>query len=422
MKKLLTAVVLAFSVFTASAQVMGSNGVINTVWTGFGTPDSANQDINWYGITDTLQARVDVSQFTVEGMINWGFFTDFNGSGARHFEYTNKTPFYVVNRQWNNVSTAIDDAITDAYYVNFLWHPVKGLDLGAGTRLEWKMGPAPACSDYYWGPKAHIKQGGLKYASPDANYLTPTIPGSTDVAGFTYYPNVVTSTIRGYTNPGSIGIRYAYDPYFVVAMAIPSGTNTDDFSFNAGFKLIPVKELSLSFAYEGIGKGEGHLYAGTTINAVKNFTLNAYFAINNLGGNSNVKNGRTGFGLSGIYNVAKLPLVICPEFGMTFYENEKYTPAFYFGSGFDYSINKQFDSNLWVSCAWGSKNTDWAKSSSEEVRNWNGGFVFDIRPDLTMSLNKNHSVTLYGDYQQRISYRHKQSSAWAAGAYWQFKN
>ena len=134
MKKLVLVLVMAFSVMALSAQVMGSNGVKNTVWSGFGTPDSDNQDVNWYGITDTLQARVDIAQFTMEGMINWGLLTSFDG-GTRVFEYTPKTAFYAANRSSQSVSDVIDDAITDAYYVNFLWHPIKGLDLGAGTRL-----------------------------------------------------------------------------------------------------------------------------------------------------------------------------------------------------------------------------------------------------------------------------------------------
>ena len=44
MKKLVLVLVMAFSVMALSAQVMGSNGVKNTVWSGFGTPDSDNQD------------------------------------------------------------------------------------------------------------------------------------------------------------------------------------------------------------------------------------------------------------------------------------------------------------------------------------------------------------------------------------------
>ena len=414
MKKLVLVLVMAFSVMALSAQVMGSNGVKNTVWSGFGTPDSDNQDVNWYGITDTLQARVDIAQFTIEGMINWGLLTSFDG-GTRVFEYTPKTAFYAANRSSQSVSTVIDDAITDAYYVNFLWHPIKGLDLGAGTRLEWKIGPAPACSDFYWGPKAHVKQGGLKYAGPNATAVTP---GATDVAGFVYYPNTYTSTIRGYRKPGSLGLRYKFQDIFEGGIAIPSGTDVDNFSFNAGIKIQPIDLFNVSFAYEGICKSEGHLYVGSQFFLQKNFTLNAYFAMNNVGGNENLKNGVNGFGLSAVYNVKSLPLTITPEFGMTFYENEDYSNAFYVGSGLDYALNKQFSLGTWVSFAWGAYNKKWADNPVTE--DWNGGNVFAIRPTLTMDVNKNNGLTLYADYQSRTAYNNNQSSTWAAGLYWTY--
>lgn len=414
MKKLVLGLVMALSVMALSAQVMGSNGVKNTVWSGFGTPDSENQDVNWYGITDTLQARVDIAQFTMEGMINWGLFTSFDG-GSRELAYTNKTAFYAANRSSQSVSSVIDDAITDAYYVNFLWHPIKGLDLGAGTRLEWKVGPAPACSDYYWGPKAHVKQGGLKYAAPNATAVTP---GSTDVAGFVYYPNTYTSTIRGYNKPGALGLRYTFQNIFEGGIAIPSGTNVDDFSFNIGLKLQPIDLFNVSFAYEGVCKDEGHLYAGAQFFLQKNLTLNAYFAMDNLGGNENVKNGVNGFGVSAVYGMKAAPLTITPEFGMTFYENEDYSNAFYVGSGIDYAFNKQFAFGTYVSFAWGSENKNWEKVNA--TKDWNGGSVFAIRPTLTMDVNKNNGLTLYADYQSRTAYNNKQSSTWAAGAYWTY--
>lgn len=422
MKRVISAALVALSMFAASAQVMSSNGVINTVWSGFGTPDSANTGVHWYGITDTLQARVDVSQFTMEGMINLALFEDFDGNNSHYFRFSEKTAFYAANKQSDAVSSVIDNAITDAYYVNFLWHPVKGLDFGAGTRLEWKIGPAPACSDYYWGPKAHVKEGGLKYAAPDGyiGYYHNVVPGATDVAGYTYYPNVVTSTIKGYTIPGSFGIRYTYDPYVQVAMAVPSGTCMDDFSFNAGIRVTPVNWLSMSFAYEGIARDEGHLYAGATFGINKDLTLNGYFAMNNVGGDKNVENGITGFGLSGVLNFSKISLTLTPEFGMTFYENTDYTAATYVGTGLDIAFAKQFEFGTWFSCAWGSANTNW--KNDEAFQSWDGGFVLDVRPTITMNITKNHALSAYCDFQERVSYKHDETKAWAAGIYWQFKN
>lgn len=431
MKKIILGAVMALSMFAATAQVMGSNGVKNTLWSGFGCPDSTdnNRGVDWYGLIDTLQARVDIGQFSMEGMINWGFFVPDNG--AKRFVYTNKTPFYFVNQISQAESTIIDDAITDKYYVNFLWHPIKGLDLGAGTRLEWKVGPAPSCSDYYWGPNAHVKQGGLKYVSP--GYLSVNGPGSTDVAGFVYYPNTYSSTIRGYSNPGALGIRYTFKDLFEIGMTIPSGTNIDDFSFNIGAKIQPLSLFNVSFAYEGICKNEGYLYAGVQLFPMKNLVINGYFAMDNLGGNENVKNGVNGFGLSGVYTLKGSALTIAPEFGMTFYENDDFTNAFYIGSEIDYTLNKQFSFGTWVSFAWGAENKYWHQNVAQTTRaahgvtdlysttnNWNGGNVFAIRPKITMAISQNHSFTLYADYQARTSYKNTVSSDWAAGIFWTY--
>ena len=48
-----------------------------------------------------------------------------------------------------------------------------------GTRLSWKIGPAPTCNGYYWEPYTHIVQGGLKEGAP----------GTADVVGYTHYDN-----------------------------------------------------------------------------------------------------------------------------------------------------------------------------------------------------------------------------------------
>ena len=71
MKKILLGISCAFLLgFSASAQVMSHSGIKNTVWTGFGNPFYG--DFVYHGVIDTIQARVDVGQFTLEGMINWG--------------------------------------------------------------------------------------------------------------------------------------------------------------------------------------------------------------------------------------------------------------------------------------------------------------------------------------------------------------
>lgn len=406
MKKIILGLVLAFSMICVSAQVMAENGVINTVWTGFGTPDSKNRDVNWYGVTDTLQARVDIGQFTMEGMINWGFFTSFDDDGRR-FEYTGKTAFYAATKASNWASSAIEDSLTDAYYVNFLWHPIKGLDLGAGSRLNWTVGPAPSCSDYYWGKDAHVKQGGLKFNTP----------GLTDVAGFVYYPNTYTSTIR--STRGALGIRFNYTNIFEGGIAIPSGTSAHDFSFNVGLKLQPIDFFNVSFAYEGVCKHEGHLYTGLQLFMNRNFTLNLYMGIDNLGGEKWRENEITGLGISADLKPRGMPIRITPEFGMTFYKNKDYTTAINFGSGLEYEVSRQFTLGAWLSFAWGSRDLKWEDNAL--TKDFISGTVFDIRPKATMYLNSSNSLTAYADYQARTTYNNISYASWAAGVYWTYK-
>ena len=163
MKKLLIASAAAlFAVGVASAQVMKNPGVENTLYSGFGSPLVG--DPVYYGFLDTLQARIDVGQFTLEGMLNWGAIaivddegnldnftfkhTDRNPLGyhygygeGEHFDF-NLSGNKVKGDRYNN-GYLHGQTTTDKYYVNFLWHPIAGLDVGMGTKLNWQVGPAP---------------------------------------------------------------------------------------------------------------------------------------------------------------------------------------------------------------------------------------------------------------------------------------
>lgn len=413
MKKIILGALIALTMASLSAQVMGSTGVRNTLWAGCGSPDTENKDFTFYGFTDTLQARVDIAQFTMEGMVNWGFFIDFDANGSRYIEFTPKTAFYASNHISDIYSSSYEDSLTDPYYVNFLWHPLAGLDFGVGTRLEWKVGVAPACGDYYWGKGAHVKQGGLKKATP----------GNTDVAGFVYYPNSYART--------AVGVRYSYKDMFQIGFAIPSGISASGFDFNAGISVHPMSFFTVSFAYENICSGSGNLYAGLELFIQKNFTLNIFYAMDNVG--NNTKSGVNGIGTNAVISIPKMNLTITPEFGMTFYENDDYTNAFYFGSGIDFGINKQFTIGTWLSFAFGSENKYWHVENALERANhgvnalnynitnkWSGGTVFDIRPYANMNINSNNDVALYLDYQQRTMFNNTQYGNWSFGMFWTY--
>ena len=94
MKKLLVASAAAlFVAGAASAQVMKNPGVENTLYSGFGSPLVG--DPIFYGFLDTLQARIDIGQFTLEGMLNWGAIANVDDDGSLDnftFAHTSNNP------------------------------------------------------------------------------------------------------------------------------------------------------------------------------------------------------------------------------------------------------------------------------------------------------------------------------------------
>ena len=248
MKKLLIASVAAlFVAGAASAQVMKNPGVENTLYSGFGSPLVG--DPMYYGFLDTLQARIDIGQFTVEGMLNWGAMANVDDDGDLDnftFAHTSNNPLYYHYGRGGDTLTKADaiskfgakhfngynqgQTTTDDYYVNFLWHPLTGLDVGMGTKLNWQVGPAPRFGAWLWEADAHVRQGGFstayddRHGTVDTYKFTPDAPGSADVVGFVPYANKYAKK--------AIGVRYLHegDFTFQIGGAIPSGTNTDNFS------------------------------------------------------------------------------------------------------------------------------------------------------------------------------------------------
>lgn len=406
MKKI-TAFFISFILFTGvlSSQVLKSSGVQSTLWTGFGAPyDSVKNDnrskFRFYGLIETLQARIDIGKFTVEGMLNWGALTEWDGKSFAHFTFANtrQNPFWYTNH--NNQGGWWTNGEIDGYYVNFLFHPFEGFDVGMGTRLEWKIGPAPSSLGNLWEPYAHIIQGGLKDAEP----------GQADVAGYSYYANTYSGWYNGNTK-ASLGLRYRLDDFMEIGITIPSGVTTSSPVFNAAFMIHPFDIFTASIAYEGILQGSGNFYTALSL-FLSNFTLDAYLAINKIGGQKN--DSRIGTGAAVTWDIPKISMVIRPEVGLTFWENDNYTPAIYFGGRLDYTLSNKFVLGAWTSFAWGAKNKKWEND-------WVGGFVFDIRPDFTFILNKNHSISAFFDYQNRTRYDRVVCDTWALGFYWTYK-
>ena len=344
---------IAFLTFSVFAQVLPKAGVQNTLWTGFGqqyptvvlnpVDPYKNTGIRYYGFYNTLQARVDLAQFTIEGMLNWAAETNWDSNNAFSsitFSNSQKTPFWYTNNSSQGGSHTTGE--TESYYVNFIWNALSkekhDLDFGMGTRLAWKIGPAPVCGGYYWEPLTHVVQGGLKEG----------VPGSADVVGYTHYDNQYANT--------ALGIRYRFSDMIEAGISIPSGVTTDKPFFNAAFAIQPVDVFRASVAFENVCTSYADFYTGLTLN-LKKVIIDAYLEIQNLG-NADDYYKTWGTGATVSFYLLK-NLLIRPEAGFTFYREANYTPAFYAGGRVEWGINKSCILGGFVSLAWGSRNTDW---------------------------------------------------------------
>ena len=117
-------------------------------------------------------------------------------------------------------------------------------------------------------------------------------------------------------------------------------------------------------------------------------------------------------------------MTLRPETGFSFYNDSNYTMAWYVGGRMDFTFAETFVLGAWSSFAVGSADKRWHDKEYENTKyyhdDYTGGYIFDIRPDLTWNYSKRHSLTAYFDFQNRLKYTNKNYNTWASGLYWTY--
>jgi hypothetical protein len=403
--------VLSFAVLPLAAQKLGSQSVQNTLWSGFGLPDvdddgnAKDDNFTFAGITDTVQARVDVSKFTMDGMLSWSAFPNLSGSPCNSFSVRNGYDF--PDRALTQFLFLGEKRETAPFYINFIVHPLDGFDAGMGTKMGWSVGPEPYTDGLPWLPLSHVVQGDLSRGAPDAG----------DVRGFIKYGN--------YYADHALGARYKYKDLFIVGAGIDSeskiGDGADGLKANVGFQIKPIDFLLLAVAYQNIFIKDGNLYTGASIFINDNFKIDAWFGLDGIG----IKESSAlsykkmwGTGAAVFIKFGKLPLWIRPEAGFSKYIDSDYTNAFYVGGRVNWDITERMHLGAWSSAAWGAEDKRWKDSSA--TKDYNGGFVWNIRPDFTFDVNDRHSVTASFEYEVKKVPNGDTRNKYVFGFFWKY--
>lgn len=470
-KKLLLAMA-ALGALTASAhsQVMADSGIANTMWTGLGKPMEGNW--GFYGLTDCLRARIDIAMFTVEGMVNWGVLADwdeksfdgvwFGSSSANAFThhyygFHGKDDEYEYSGWYNGVgqtdvkkhdddteiafsryyNNAVKPRVAQSdHYVNIVWHALKVLDFALGTKLCWGVGPAPGYYGWTWEHTSHVRQGGFSTSFDDRNGentayypFHPDAPGSADVVGFVHYANsyakkaLAARFSYGFDKPEGFAIE--------AGLSIPQATDTNRFAFNTAFSIRPVTFLTISTVLEGLCHEDMNWYVGVDMN-LKLFGLDVYFTWDGIDvdGDGEWQSDCSGYadnyydnmswstGVAFSVKLAGDKMLLRPEAAINWFQESNWTPAWYVGLLWDWNIGKVFELNIWGSFAMGSKDKTWEDYYTTE--DWDGGLIFDVRPNFAFHIGDQHTLSLYADYEIRRAFDGDNRWSFTTGVYWSF--
>ncbi len=408
MKKFLIAIAAGAILLTsASAQILKTRSVQNTLYTGFGLPyendgDDGHDDFNWVGILDTLQVRLDWEWFTMDGGLTWGIpEMNWTGSGVS-FKNTDSTQFAFMGENRSGYD----------HYVNFVVRPFKNFEAGIGTHLNWSVGPSPQTEGFAWMPLAHVDHGDLATGAPGTGNgkKADQVKGKLSYA----YKWADPAIAARYT----IGFDKANKHYLQLGVAIPDGTTSSHFFINAAAELKPIDLLTVAVAYKHADKDNhgGNLYAGVKLDFSQYFNVNAWFGLQGIG----IKKSRDvagdkmlGTGASIYLKFGKLPLYIKPEVGWSNYLYSDYTWALYTGARIQWDITKFMHLGAWTSLAWGAEDDNWSND-------YDGGFIWNIRPDFTFDINERHSISAVFEYEMTRLPNDDHYNRFCFGFYWKY--
>ena len=205
-------------------------------------------------------------------------------------------------------------------------------------------------------------------------------------------------------------------------IAIPSGVTTNAPLFNAAFRIHPLDVFSASMAYEGILQSSGNFYTGLSL-YFRPATIDAWLAIDfRKHGKWDLNKQRWGTGAAVTFAIPKTSITLRPEGSISVYSDSNYTIAWYAGGRIDIGLGENFVLGAWSSFAVGAKDNRWSdKNSAYYHEGYSGGFVFDIRPDITWKISPSNSLSAFVDFQSRKTYYAKLYDVWASGLYWTFQ-
>ncbi|MBD5404768.1 MAG: hypothetical protein HDR55_07265 [Treponema sp.] len=409
MKKFLIVIALSAILLNfVGAQILKERSVQNTLYTGLGLPyeddgDDGHDKFNWVGIIDTLQVRLDWQWFTIDGGLSWGLpEMNWQGSGIS-FLNTPDTQFDFMGENRKGYAS----------YVNFVVRPFKNFEVGAGTRLNWQVGPSPQTGGFPWVPLAHVLQGDFAGGKPTEKAVDGKPTENAVVGKFDYaYKWADTAIAARYT----IGFDKENKHYLQLGVAIPSGTTSSHFAINAAAEVKPIDLLTVAVTYMHADKENhgGNLYTGLKLDFTKIFNIEAWFGLDGIGiKKSDDVNGDKmwGTGAAVYLKFGKLPLWIKPEFGISDYLYSDYTMAIYTGGRIQWDITAAMHLGAWTSFAWGAKNDRY---------DYDGGFIWNIRPDFTFDINERHSVSAVFEYETTRLPNDDIYNRFCFGFYWKY--